>query len=69
MSMNDAVTDSALRAAWHRLRMVGDFDTSMQHGAVRRAVECAARAMRVRAQRRLSGYADNKRRAANDADE
>ena len=69
MSTNDAVSDSELRAAWRRLRMVGDFDTSMQHGAVRRAVECAARAMRVRAHRQLSRYADNKRRAANDADE
>jgi hypothetical protein len=67
--MSDALTDCELRIAWRRLRMVGDFDTSMRHSAVRRVVESAARAMRLRSHRREQSYADNKRRAANDADE
>ncbi|MGN6668631.1 MAG: hypothetical protein ACTHKH_16920 [Trinickia sp.] len=69
MSSHDAVTETELRAAWRRLHMVGNYEASMQHGAVRRAVESAARAMRARAHRRERDYADNKRRAANDADD
>lgn len=67
--MDEAVTDLELHATWRRLRMVGSFQASMQHSAVRRAVESAARAMRLRAHRQPPGYVDNKRRAANDADE
>lgn len=68
-SVSDAIPDFELRSAWRRLRMVGDFDTSMQHNAIRRAVESAARAMRLRGRRHEAACTDNKRRAANDADE
>ncbi|AXF09554.1 hypothetical protein CUJ91_17650 [Paraburkholderia graminis] len=65
--MHAPITEAELRAAWQRLQMVGDFDSSMRHRAVRRAVESAARAMHVREYDRLS-Y-DAKRRAANDRDD
>jgi hypothetical protein len=61
--------DAELRAVWQQLRMVGDFDASMRHGAVRRAVESAARAMQARSKHRNARDADLKRRAANDSDE
>ncbi|WP_207003930.1 hypothetical protein [Trinickia mobilis] len=64
--MQAPLTDAELRAAWERLRMTGDFDESMRHRAVRRAVESAARALQTREHvRRLRSY-DAKRRAAND---
>jgi len=65
--MRAPITEAELRAAWQRLRMVGDFDSSMRHRAVRRAVESAARAMQTREYDRLA-Y-DAKRRAANDRDD
>lgn len=66
--MRAPITDLELRAAWHRLRMVSDFDMSMRHRAVRLAVECAARAMQDREQLRLRHSFDAKRLAANDDD-
>ena len=59
--------DQELRAAWRRLRMVGNFDTSMRNRAVRVAVQAAARAMRERSfpTKRPRGA---KLRAANDID-
>ncbi|HEF4757272.1 hypothetical protein UA18_00416 [Burkholderia multivorans] len=67
--MRAPLTDVDLRAAWHRLHMVGDFDTSIRHRAVRLVVESAARAMQDREQARLRRASDVKRRAANDVDE
>ncbi|UEP52045.1 hypothetical protein LMA00_21700 [Burkholderia ambifaria] len=67
--MRAPLTDIDLRAAWHRLRMVGDFDVSMRHRAVRLVVESAARAMQDHEQARLRRTFDVKRRAANDFDE
>lgn len=67
--MRAPLTDLDLRAAWHRLRMVGDFDTSMRNRAVRLAVESAARAMQDRQQARARRAVDGKRRAANDIDD
>lgn len=67
--MRAPLTDIELRAAWHRLRMAGDFDVSMRHRAVRLAVESAARAMQDREQIRARLDYDTKRRAANDRDE
>ncbi|CAB5285421.1 hypothetical protein IST455A_04802 [Burkholderia multivorans] len=67
--MRAPLTDVDLRAAWHRLRMAGDFDTSIRHRAVRLVVESAARAMQDREQARLRSASDVKRRAANDVDE
>ncbi|MBU9134946.1 hypothetical protein KTD17_18265 [Burkholderia multivorans] len=67
--MRAPLTDVDLRAAWHRLRMVGDFDTSIRHRAVRLVVESAARAMQDRERARLRSASDVKRRAANDVDE
>ncbi|WP_254367050.1 hypothetical protein [Paraburkholderia sp. NMBU_R16] len=57
--------DRELRAAWRRLRMVGDFDTSMRNRAVRVAVEAAARALRDRSSL-TKRPRDAKLRAAND---
>jgi len=65
--MRAPITEAELRAAWQRLRMVGDFDSSMRHRAVHRVVESAARAMQAREHDRRR-Y-DAKRRAANDRDE
>ncbi|WP_261536801.1 hypothetical protein [Burkholderia multivorans] len=67
--MRAPLTDVDLRAAWHRLRMVGDFDTSIRHRAVRLVVESAARAMQDREQVRMRRSFDAKRCAANDFDE
>ncbi|KWC22737.1 hypothetical protein WL48_18630 [Burkholderia ubonensis] len=67
--MRAPLTDIDLRAAWHRLRMVGDFDTSMRHRAVRLVVESAARAMQDREQARSRRAFDVKRCAANDVDD
>lgn len=67
--MRAPITDLELRAAWHRLRMVGDFDASMRHRAVRLVVESAARAMGDREQARLLRTFDAKRRAAQDTDD
>jgi hypothetical protein len=67
--MRAPLTDIELRAAWHRLRMTGDFDTSMRQRAVRLAVESAARAMQDREQARVRHAFDAKRHAANDWDE
>lgn len=67
--MRAPLTEIELRAAWHRLRMVGDFDVSMRHHAVRLVVESAARALQDREQTRLRRNFDSKRRAANDHDE
>ncbi|ARL35337.1 hypothetical protein [Burkholderia pseudomallei] len=67
--MRAPLTDVDLRAAWHRLRMVGDFDTSIRHRAVRLVVESAARAMQDREQARSRRASEVKRRAANDVDE
>ncbi len=64
--MRAPITDLELRAAWHRLRMVGDFDMSMRHRAVRLVVESAARAMQDREQARWRSSIDAKRLAAND---
>jgi len=57
--------DQELRAAWRRLRMVGDFETSMRNRAVRMAVKAAARAMRERSFP-TKRPCDAKLRAAND---
>lgn len=57
-----------LRAVWQRLRMVGDFETSMRNRAVRRAVEAAASAMRERERGCMRRHFDAKLRAANDID-
>ncbi|MFL9993070.1 hypothetical protein PQR34_19610 [Paraburkholderia sediminicola] len=65
--MRAPITETELRAAWQHLRMIGDFDSSMRHRAVRRVVESAARAMQARGHDRRR-Y-DAKRRAANDRDE
>ncbi|KWF09562.1 hypothetical protein [Burkholderia pseudomultivorans] len=67
--MRAPLTDIDLRAAWHRLRMVGDFDASIRNRAVRLVVESAARAMQDREQARMRRTFDVKRRAANDFDE
>ncbi|MBY4796613.1 hypothetical protein [Burkholderia multivorans] len=67
--MRAPLTDVDLRAAWHRLRMVGDFDTSIRHRAVRLVVESAARAMQDREKARSRRSSDAKRCAANDFDE
>jgi hypothetical protein len=64
--MTETFTEPELRAAWNRLRMAGDFDASMRRTAVRRAIECAARAMRARELRRITPTTDLKRRSAND---
>jgi hypothetical protein len=64
--MHAPLTDLELRAAWHRLRMVGDFDAAMRHRAVRLVVESAARAMQQREQARTRPGIDAKRRASND---
>jgi hypothetical protein len=64
--MRAPLTEADLRAAWERLRMTGDFDASMRHRAVRRAVESAARAMQTREHIRKSRHVDAKRRASND---
>lgn len=61
--------DQELRAAWRRLRMVGDFDTSIRNRAVRRAVQAAARAMRDREHAGPRRRFDAKLRAANDTDD
>ncbi|WP_082727828.1 hypothetical protein [Burkholderia mayonis] len=65
--MRAPLSDVELRAAWSRLRMVGDFDTAPQ--AVRLVVESAARAMQDREKARLRRSFDAKRRAANDTDD
>ncbi|ORC43843.1 hypothetical protein B2G74_33585 [Burkholderia sp. A27] len=65
--MRAPITEAELRAAWQRLRMVGDFDSAMRHRAVHRVVESAAHAMQAREHDRRR-Y-DAKRRAANDRDE
>ncbi|MGC2960194.1 hypothetical protein ACPUET_09480 [Paraburkholderia graminis] len=65
--MRAPISEAELRAAWQRLQMVGDFDSSMRHQAVHRAVESAARAIKAREYDRLSHEA--KRRAANDPDD
>ncbi|MDR8088585.1 hypothetical protein [Burkholderia gladioli] len=67
--MRAPLSDIELRAAWHRMRMVGDFDASMRHRAVRLAVESAARALQQREQARLHRAFDAKRHAANDIDQ
>ncbi|RKU01804.1 hypothetical protein C7H84_18990 [Burkholderia sp. Nafp2/4-1b] len=67
--MRAPLTELDLRAAWHRLRMVGDFEASMRHRAVRLVVESAARAMQEREQVRSRRAFDVKRSAANDLDE
>ncbi|CAE6823870.1 hypothetical protein R69746_06181 [Paraburkholderia aspalathi] len=67
--MRAPITDLELRAAWHRLRMVGDFDTSMRHRAVRLVVESAARAIQNREQARTRRGFDVKRNSANDIDD
>jgi hypothetical protein len=66
--MRAPLTDAELRAAWERLRMVGDFDTSMRHRAVRQAVESAARALQIRDRKRCHRL-DAKRRSAGDFDD
>ncbi|TKC83441.1 hypothetical protein FAZ69_23415 [Trinickia terrae] len=66
--MQAPLTDADLRAAWQRLRMVGDFDTSMRHRAVRIVVESAARALQQRDHRRFLRL-DAKRLAAGDFDD
>ena len=67
--MHMPLTDPELRLAWSRLRMVGDFDSSMRNRAVRLAVESAARAMQAREHVRSRYAVDTKRRAANDLDQ
>lgn len=59
--------DQELRAAWRRLRMVGDFDTSMRNRPMRVAVKAAARAMQERSLP-TKRPCDAKVRAANDTD-
>ncbi|WP_028206596.1 hypothetical protein [Paraburkholderia nodosa] len=66
--MRTPITEFELRAAWHRLRMVGDFEMSMRNRAVRLVVESAARAMLAREQMRMRNSIDAKRLAANDDD-
>lgn len=66
--MRTPITELELRAVWHRLRMVGDFEMSMRHRAVRLVVESAARAMQAREQTRSCSSIDAKRLAANDDD-
>ncbi|WP_334017656.1 hypothetical protein [Burkholderia gladioli] len=67
--MRAPLSDIELRAAWHRMRIVGDFDASMRHRAVRLAVESAARALQQREQARQHRAFDAKRHAANDIDQ
>ncbi|KVQ57516.1 hypothetical protein [Burkholderia territorii] len=67
--MRAPLSDIDLRAAWHRLHMVGDFDAAIRHRAVRLVVESAARAMQDREQARKRRTFDMKRCAANDFDE
>lgn len=67
--MRAPITDLELRVTWHRLRMVGDFDASMRHRAVRLVVESAARAFQDREQERTRREFDAKRRAAHDLDD
>lgn len=62
--MRAPLSELELRAAWSRLRMVGDFD--MAPPAVRPVVESAARAMQNREYVRLRCSFDAKRCAAND---
>lgn len=64
--MRAPITDFELRVTWHRLRMVGDFDASMRHRAVRLVVESAARALQDREQARSRRACDGKCLAAND---
>ncbi|MDG0065809.1 hypothetical protein MMB92_17755 [Burkholderia sp. IO2] len=63
-AMRPALTELELRATWHRLHMVGDFDSL--HPAARRAFECTASVWRDR--QPASPPVDGKRRAANDFD-
>jgi hypothetical protein len=44
--MND-ITVEELRAAWGRLRLIGDFSSAMREGAVRCVLEAVARAQRL----------------------
>ncbi|WP_186027738.1 hypothetical protein [Burkholderia gladioli] len=44
-----APRQASLRACWEHLRLIGDFEVSMRHRALRHAVEAAARLMRERA--------------------
>ncbi|MGS1027700.1 hypothetical protein [Burkholderia glumae] len=62
--MRPALTELELRATWHRLHMVGDFDSL--HPAARRAFECTASVWRDR--QPAPPPVDGKRRAANDFD-
>ncbi|AIV84512.1 MULTISPECIES: hypothetical protein [Burkholderia] len=65
--MRAPLSELELRAAWSRLRMVGDFD--MAPPAVRLVVESAARAMQSREYVRLRCSFDAKRCAANDTND
>ncbi|GAB5098726.1 hypothetical protein [Caballeronia sp. HLA56] len=67
--MRESLSETDLRAAWKRLHLVGDYDMSMRHRAVRLAVEAAAHAWRNREQARTRQALDAKRRAANDIDD
>ncbi|AOJ29847.1 hypothetical protein WJ12_24505 [Burkholderia seminalis] len=62
--MRPTLTELELRATWHRLHMVGDFDSL--HPAARRAFECTASVWRDR--QPAPPPLDGKRRAANDFD-
>ncbi|WP_422392532.1 hypothetical protein [Mycetohabitans rhizoxinica] len=67
--MHKPISESELRRAWRRLRMVGDFDTAMRHTAVRRVVESAARAMRARSIDLKRPTAHRRRTTVKDHDE
>ncbi|WP_422393388.1 hypothetical protein [Mycetohabitans endofungorum] len=66
--MHTSISESELRRAWQRLRMVGDFDIAMRHTAVRRVVESAARAMRARSTDRKRPTTHRRRTTAKDHD-
>ncbi|MFP3567329.1 hypothetical protein [Paraburkholderia sp. SIMBA_030] len=58
--MKAPLTDARLRAAWHRLRMKGDYEASMRNRAVRCAVEAAGRALEASEQKRARRLRENR---------
>jgi hypothetical protein len=66
MQARPPVSNLELRAAWRRLRMVGDFDRYMRRPAIRLVIESAARALARR--EALPPLLDRKRIASGDTD-
>ncbi|KVP62167.1 hypothetical protein [Burkholderia ubonensis] len=64
--MYSAPSELELRATWHRLHMVGDYDKCMRRPAVRRAIESATHAHARRVATRPPR--DLKRLASGDTD-